>query len=123
MLQSIQIANDPRITIQLSCDLPYYFQPNDTIYATITFNPSQSVDPINTNITLVFQCDNITINVLGKIAAPGLVAEDAHFGEVRKFEVRTMTRKVVNAGNIDILLQDLINENSVPCFEYITSKP
>jgi hypothetical protein len=117
LLTEIINATDPRITIQTNISPQQYIQPNEIISVTITFTPDVSINPVNSEISLIFECNKITISILGKISAPGLVAEDMYFGKVRLYEEKTMTRKIVNAGNINIDIQELRPDIPDICFE------
>ena len=117
--------DDERVSISLNKTLPYDVLPNETLIATITFTPDISVTAVNTNFEMIFECDKINIDIIGKISAPGLLADPLDFGKVRLFESKTLDGKILNAGNIQVKVEGVSLSPNEPVFvgEYSRNFP
>jgi hypothetical protein len=115
-LLSIVQPDDARVVVTTNKTLHYDIAPNETIQINVTFYPDGSVAPVNTSFKLIFECNEISINIRGLISAPGLLADDLDFDKVRLYESKVLTGRIYNAGNIGISVDSISKDIDVPEF-------
>lgn len=125
-LLNIDQPTDSRLKASVDYNLPHFFYKNDTIFVNMLFTPNNSLADVNSKVTLVFDCNKIVIPLLGKISAPGLVADSIDFEKVRLYDKKILDGKIHNAGNISVLIEDVkkdINEPDFTTWEYSKTFP
>ena len=113
-LISITQASDSRLFATINQNFPVLLNPNQTVDLVLTFTPDESLENLDDKIVLNFECHSVEILVFGNIAAPGLVANNLIFEKVRLNDSKVLSGKILNAGNISILIDFLekdIDEN------------
>jgi len=121
-LLSITQATDGRLLANTNPALPFTVAPNQTIDLVLTFSPDESVEHLDTEITLHFECQSLKISVFGNIAAPGLIAKNLVFGKVRLNDSKILGDKILNAGNIAIDISSLEKDINEPAFGWTVTK-
>ncbi len=118
-LDSITIANEPRLNYTTSLSLPALMKPGDTLYITLCFNPTGDSATLFTDLTLHFDCDyNTKIQVKGNVKAPQIAIGGHDFGEVTVGETRCDTVTIENLGNTDLFIDSLILSQILPEFTF-----
>jgi hypothetical protein len=115
-LVAITQSTDSRLVATTNPTLPSTLTPNQTIALILTFTPDETVELLDTEITLIFECHSVKMSVFGNIAAPGLIARNLDFGKVRLFDSKTLSDRILNAGNIAIDISSLEKDIIEPVF-------
>ena len=121
-LLSMQQSADSRIKATIQQNLPHIIYRNDSLEIEIIFTPDASLNPVDTKIGLTFECNKIEIPLIGKISAPGLLADDLDFGKVRLYDTKTLSGKIHNAGNISIVISNVKKDIEEVAFEWSFNK-
>ncbi len=125
-LLSITPSGDSRLVVAASKALPYTLGIGEEIEITLTFTPNGTTQPFNDRIAFNFDCNFVlTTDVSAEISAPGLIPQDLDFGKVRIGDSKTLSGKIINAGNININISSLEYVNDESCFsrQYSASFP
>ena len=115
----ITTPSDDRLEVSLvdtllsPLNLPISIAQDEVVELVLTFSPNLITSPLNTNIKLLFECDiNLDIAIYGEISAPGLIANNLEFNKVRLNDSKTLSGKIINAGNIAIIIDTIIIDDS-----------
>lgn len=107
-LTDIVQPTDTRLAVSAIYGLNQSVHPNTDLTLCLNFNPTTSLEPLNTIFYVVFDCDTIEIRVIGDFTeSPRLVAADINFGKVRVFDEKEGVGEVRNTGNMDAIINSL----------------
>lgn len=96
-------AKDKRIKAEINVVLPYELAPGKEVPIKLTFSPKETTHSFEDKIIAKFECDfELECNIFGEVSAPGIIAQDIHFGKIRIGDEKVLSGKLLNAGNIQI---------------------
>lgn len=114
-LENIVIANDNRVTFKSLGTSSVVIPAGDSVQIKVCFRPGGTLEDLQTTLNLKFDCDlSYDIPLTGAVVQIELATAGHDFGDVMIGDTVCSVIKIINNGNIDInLLNILFDDNGV----------